>query len=101
MSCLMAAMRIEQRICRPGPRRVNRALSLRGRAMAIALAVFVQALGILLGTVVGANAQAIAPSALAEIRGLEQEKASRNPAQQKLDSNLIYAHQKARTGVAS
>lgn len=48
-----------------------------------------------------AGAQEIAPSALAEIQGLEQEKTARTPAQQKMDSNLIYAHRKLRTGAAS
>src|ERR1041384_4015837 len=48
-----------------------------------------------------AGAQGIAASALAEIQALEQEKSARTPAQQKIDSNLIYAHQKLRTGAAS
>jgi len=32
--------------------------------------------------------------ALAEIQGLEQEKAARTPAQQKIDSNLVFAQHK-------
>src|ERR1041384_3471436 len=48
-----------------------------------------------------AGAQGIAASALAEIQALEQEKSARTPAQQKIDSNLIYAHQKLSTGAAS
>jgi T5SS/PEP-CTERM-associated repeat protein len=50
---------------------------------------------------VAAGDQGIAPSALAEIQALEQEKAMRTPAQQKMDSNLIYARRKLLTGVAS
>src|SRR5437867_8266623 len=53
------------------------------------------------GASLGAGARGISPSALAEIRGLEQEKLARTPAPQKLDSNLIYARNKARTGAAS
>ncbi|HWY77035.1 MAG TPA: S8 family serine peptidase, partial [Verrucomicrobiae bacterium] len=49
----------------------------------------------------GAGDKRIAPGALAEIQALEQEKAARTPAEQKLDSNLLYAHKKLVTGVAS
>ena len=52
-------------------------------------------------TAQGADTGAISASALAEIHGLEQEKAARNPAQRRLDSNLIYAHRKLLTGTAS
>ncbi len=43
----------------------------------------------------------ISPNALAEIRGLEQEKAARTPAQRKMDSNLVHARRRQLTGVAS
>ena len=43
----------------------------------------------------------LTPNALAEIQALEQEKAARTPAQQKIHSSLIYARRKHLTGVAS
>ena len=66
------------------------------------------ALGIALGIALPSQAnaaptghQGIAARTLSEIASLEQEKARRTPAQQKIDSNLLYADRKLQTGVAS
>jgi len=46
---------------------------------------------VLLGAVPARAAEALSPSALAQIQALQQEKASRTAAQKKLDSQLVYA----------
>ncbi len=53
------------------------------------------------GGTVTASPEKISPAALREIRGLEEEKKARTPAQRKMDSNLVYAHKKLLTGAAS
>ena len=84
---------------RPGTKAVSTNLP---ATLGMRIAVITPSLALLLAVMaMSANARGISSNALAEIQALELEKAARTPAQQKMDSNLIYAHGKLMTGVAS
>jgi hypothetical protein len=72
--------------CEPFMKMLIAGLMKTGRGRALAMATV-----LLAGAISARAAEGLSESALVQIRALQQEKASRTPAQQKLDSQLVYA----------